>query len=60
MIYRHKKKGGLYKVISDNAKCKTDAYDGVRLVVYRRIDHGCHQLFVRDYQEFMDKFEESK
>lgn len=48
-IYRHRKSGGLYKVITFNAKL--EATEG-RVVVYQNMPTGV--IWVRDYDEFVD------
>ena len=50
----NKKTKEKYFVTSMDAICKTDEYDGARLVVYTKDGN----TYVRDYSEFLEKFEQ--
>ena len=53
--YTHNKTGDYYEVITNKGICATNAYAGARLVVYRKLNRT-NEIFVRDYNEFMEKF----
>lgn len=55
-IWRHKKTGNLYELLSHVLDC-TNSRDGTRAVVYCRADHHGVPQFVRDTAEFEEKFE---
>ena len=58
MIYRNKKTGKLYNVISYDVTNATNAQDGQYMVLYCCENDGKRELFVRDSLEFMEKFED--
>lgn len=55
MLFRHRKTGGLYRVLAF-AIDTTNARHGAAMVVYCPVDNG-HTIFVRDDEEFHRKFE---
>jgi hypothetical protein len=54
-LWLHKKTGNLYRIV-DEAVDATNARSGTRVVVYTR-DDGTPGTYVRDLQEFLEKFE---
>ena len=57
MLYRNKKKGTLYKLIGTAINC-TNAQDGQIMLIYEPFEQGDEPLiFVRERQEFYEKFE---
>lgn len=63
MRYRNKKNGNIYEYVG-KAVCKTDAYDGTKLILYRLALPMSMQaesiLYAREEKEFCEKFEEVK
>jgi hypothetical protein len=59
MKYLHLKSGRLYEVLNDNVIISTNKDDGKRAVLYTgaRRDTSEDAIFVREYKEFMEKFE---
>jgi hypothetical protein len=59
MIYRHKKSGGLYRVLTGGTDC-TNSRDGTEVVVYMRLNDEriIRPVYVREAAEFFAKFEE--
>jgi len=55
-IWRHKKTGNLYAVLSHVTDC-TNSRDGMRAVVYCRIGNHNVPQYVREWTEFQEKFE---
>jgi hypothetical protein len=56
--YMNKKSGNIYIVVSDDAICKTDKFDGDELVVYIREGiENQNEVYVKSKSEFMNKFE---
>jgi hypothetical protein len=55
MLYRHIKSGTLYQVIEDNVVDATNGEHKKAMVLYKHVD--AEQLYVRDWVEFMEKFE---
>jgi hypothetical protein len=53
--YRHKKTGKLYYVIDMGRDC-TNSRDGVRVVIYRDPNDDTLPLFVREVNEFHERF----
>lgn len=61
MIYRHKRRGGQYRILDDHASFQSsdENYDELRVVVYQCEMSG--KIYVRSYPEFFDgRFEEVK
>ena len=61
MLYNHKKSGRQYKVLSFDVINATNKDDGKIMVLYEGMkkDGSGMAKFVREYDEFMDKFVES-
>lgn len=59
MIYKHKKSGRLYTVVSMNVINGTNKDDGTIMVLYTGMkrDGSGHGQFVRELNEFNEKFE---
>lgn len=57
MIWIHKKTGKRYRLLARATDC-TNSRDGLAVAVYCRDDDEKHDVYVRDYVEFYDKFEE--
>lgn len=55
--YRNKKTGGIYFIIEDQAVHCTNGHEEEQLVVYCK-EGTVHPWFVREYGEFIEKFEE--
>ena len=58
--YRHKKSGKIYDAVSHNITNKSDDNDGQRMVLYigyRNDGSGKKGVFVREHDEFHEKFE---
>ena len=57
MIYKNKKKGTLYKIRGTAINC-TNAQDGQEMFLYEPLEQtGGHLTFVREKNEFYEKFE---
>lgn len=58
-LYRHKKSGRTYEVISESIINATNDQDGQEMVLYtgERRDGSGKGIFVRELSEFYDKFE---
>jgi hypothetical protein len=57
MLYRNKKKGTLYKLIGTAINC-TNAQDGQIMLIYEPYEQEEeHLVFVRERNEFYEKFE---
>jgi len=54
--YEHLKTGNTYKVYEEYIINATNKVDGQRMVLYARED-GKGAMYVREYDEFMEKFE---
>ncbi|MBF0192504.1 MAG: hypothetical protein HQL99_15405 [Magnetococcales bacterium] len=54
-IYRHKKTGKLYVLLAHAVDC-TNERDGTGVLIYHPCDDG-HSIYVREHEEFKDKFE---
>ena len=60
MKYKNIKTGEIYSVISTDVINATNKNDGIRMVLYERIEKDDDSLtiikFVREYNEFLEKF----
>ena len=58
-FYKHLKSGKLYEVISTETINATNINDGQIMVIYigEKKDGSGKGVFVREYNEFMEKFE---
>jgi len=54
-LYKHCKTGNVYEVLDDNALNVTNGFEEQRCVLYTRNDIKT-KTFVREYDEFMEKF----
>lgn len=54
-LYTNNKTGDDYSLLNNEAINTTNAYDGERMVIYRKYK-GSGQVFVRTYVEFHSKF----
>ena len=58
MVFKNKKKGTLYKLIGTAINC-TNAQDGQIMLIYEPIEQtNEHLVFVRERNEFYEKFEQ--
>ena len=55
MIYKNKKTGNLYRLLAVATDC-TNSRDSSNVIVYCPDDNE-HSIFVRDIDEFNDKFD---
>ena len=58
--YRHKKSGRIYDAVTHNVINATNVDDGQRMVLYigmKKDGSGKKAVFVREYNEFHEKFE---
>ncbi len=55
-VCRHMKSGVLYHVVDLGLDC-TNSRDGTRVVIYRNYVGVLNQTFVRELNEFREKFE---
>jgi len=55
MKYKHKKTGKIYKHLAIAIDC-TNERDGLPVVVYAPDDEA-HTVYIREQQEFIEKFE---
>ena len=55
-IWRHKKTGNLYELLSHVVDC-TNSRDGTRAVVYCGLVNPSVPQYVREWTEFQEKFE---
>lgn len=53
-LYKHKKTGHIYIMLCDNAIECTNGREEQRYVIYTRKK----KIFVREYEEFKEKFDE--
>lgn len=56
MLFRNKKTGKMYDMLYKAIDC-TNARDGTRVVVYRKHEDYSGVVFVRELEEFYEKFE---
>jgi len=56
LVYRHKKTGGLYKVIESEAEMKMQTRDWKECVIYRSLSIPS-KIYVREKSDFKRKFE---
>ena len=56
LVYRHKKTGGLYKVIESEAEMKMQTRDWKECVIYRSLSIPS-KIYVREKSDFKKKFE---
>jgi hypothetical protein len=54
-VWRHKKTGQVYRWLADGVDC-TNSRDGTMVVIYCPDDCE-HTVFVREHDEFYEKFE---
>ena len=62
-IWVNKKTGNKYLIISANVINATNADDGQKMVLYKKVGkwfEGQPETFVREYEEFILKFEKEK
>lgn len=52
--YRNKKTGGVYRLVAVNVTNTTNENDGQKMFLYQ---NDKSELFVRDENEFLEKFE---
>lgn len=55
-VFKNKKTGNYYRVITEDGKDVTNERDGLKVVIYQN-HHYLDKFYVREAKEFYEKFE---
>lgn len=56
-LYKNKKTDRVYEILNDTVFNATNAQNGQRMILYKLVNMNTNMIFVREKEEFFEKFE---